>query len=192
MEPQAPYKEFPRFGRDSLDHAHAPYAIVMLLQQIGLSAWTAVLLGWLGRYDGLEEHLHQEEDPACCIRDVLMRHAIQVGPIDAAGAPTPAALRERKRKIVLDLLQLDFIRCKAYWGPFLVRTMVWSPLEQSWMGFLDRVPHHDDAEYDEDKSMHVWLGEKADPDFQQNVHDLLMGIASEHQRDRHDDDQSKP
>lgn len=191
MEPQAPCKEFPRFGRDSLDHAHAPYAIVILLQQIGLSAWTSVLLGWLGRYDGLEEHLHLEEDPARCVRDVLMRHAIQTAPNDKGRAPLPASLLERKAAIVQDLLQLAFVRSRAYWGPFLVRKRIWNPLEQPWMAFLDELPHFDDK-HDGDESLHVLIGSEADPDQQQLVHDLLMGIASEHERDRLDDDQSKP
>lgn len=188
MEPQPPCKEYPRFGRDALDHAHAPYAIVMLLQQMGLAAWSPVLLGWLGRYDGLEEHLHLDEDPARCARDVLMRHAIQAVPADAGRSLSPEALRERKALIVQDLLELVFMRCKAYWGPFLVRRVVWNPLEQPWMAFLDGLPHFDD-EHDGEESLHVLIGTTVDPEHRQLVHDLLMGVATERARDRRDDGQ---
>ena len=191
MEPEAPRKEYPRFGRDSLDHAHAPYAIVLLLVQLDLAHWSSVLLGWLSRYDGVEEYLHVEEHPARCTRDLLMRHVMQRGAPSTTPSPSRKTLRERQKRIVLDLLQLDFLRVKAYWGPVGVKDIVWCPLEQSWMAFLDRVPHHDDAQYDERKSVEVWLGDDADPHYQHLVYELLMGIASEHVRGRDDDDQAQ-
>jgi hypothetical protein len=187
MEPQPPLKDYPRFGRDALDHPHAPYAIVLLLQQLGLSDWTSILLGWLGRYDGVEEYLHLEEDPACRTRDVLMRHAVEAAAADAQHPPSQEVLQSRKTRIVHDLLQLDFLRCTAYWGPLLVKTMPWKPLEQSWMSFLDQVPPHD--EHDGEEGMHVWLSDEADPKYVARVRDLLMGVASEPVRDRDDNEQ---
>jgi hypothetical protein len=176
MEPVSPSKEYPRFGRSTLDHAHAPYAIVMQLHQLGLSEWAGTLLGWLGRYDGLEEHLHVESDQACATRDVLMRFAIEAPKLDAGKTLSSQALHERKAAIVEELLQLDFVRTIAYWGPLLEQRIVWNPLEHSWLSFLDLLPISD--EHDGDECLMVITKEEGDPEQLQAIHALLMGIHS--------------
>jgi hypothetical protein len=173
MEPVSPSKEYPRFGRSTLDHAHAPYAIVMQLQQLGLSEWAGTLLGWLGRYDGLEEHLHVESNQACATRDLLMRFAIEAPKLDAGTTPSPQALHERKAAIVEELLQLDFVRTIAYWGPLFVKRIVWDPMEHSWLGFLDLLPISDQPEGDE--CLMVITKDEADPVQLEAIHELLMG-----------------
>jgi len=41
------------------------------LQQLGLESWTARLLSWLGRFEGLERHLEEDCDPVLCVRQIL-------------------------------------------------------------------------------------------------------------------------
>lgn len=172
MEPLPSNKEYPRFGRSTLDHAHAPYAIVLQLQQLGLGDWAGTLLGWLSRYDGLEEHLHLASNQAITTRDTLMRFAIETPKPEPGTTLTPQALHELKAAIVEDLLQLDFVRTIAYWGPLFEKRIVWNPLELSWLGFLDMLPISDEREGEE--CLMVITKEDADPAHLQAIHDLLM------------------
>jgi hypothetical protein len=77
-----PYDEYPYYGRHADDHAHAPYGIMRSLRQLGLAGWSATLLDWLSRYDGLKQHLGEDFepdprlDPAVCVRDVLLAHVV--------------------------------------------------------------------------------------------------------------------
>lgn len=182
MEPLPSNNEYPRFGRSTLDQTHAPYAIVMQLQQLGLSEWAGTVLSWLGRYDGLEEHLHIDSNQATTMRDALMRFAIETPKPEAGTTLAPQALRELKAAIVEDLLQLDFVRTIAYWGPLFEKRIVWNPLEMSWLGFLDILPISDDREGEE--CLMVITKEEADPAHLQAIHDLLMsGPAPENSTD---------
>ena len=183
MEPPSPVKEYPRFGREPLDHAHAPYAIVLLLQRIDVPEWTPTLLAWLGRYDGLEEHLHEEDDPACCTRDVLMRHALHWAGSAQAGVLSAEHKHARIERIVQDLLQLTFVRATAYWGQLMGERLTWRPLAQPWMSFLDVVPSCDERG-DGDEGLYVWTREPADAAQMRAIHALLMSGSPLHLQPR--------
>ena len=46
-----------------------------------------------------------------------------------------------RSQIVRDLLKLDFLRYRAYWGKGLVHdsdARVWEPFKQPWLTFLDQ------------------------------------------------------
>jgi hypothetical protein len=144
MEPASPYDEYPFFGRHANDHAHAPYVIVRSLIGLGLADWSATLLGWLGRYDGIEQHLGDDYepdprfDPAVCVRDVLIRHAAIWPSLALGKSLTPDQRRQRIAAITLDLLELEFVGANAAWyGP---RRAIWNPLGQDWLRFIEMGP----------------------------------------------------
>lgn len=181
MEPPAPLKDYPRFGREPLDHAHAPYVIVLLLQRIEVPEWAPTLLAWLGRYDGLEEHLHHEDDPACCTRDVLMQHAMQCPATASASPLSPEQKHARIELVVQDLLQLSFVRAAAYWGQLMGERTTWHPLAQPWMSFLEIVPSTEERG-DRDEGLHVWTRESADAAQLKATRALLMSGSPLHQQ----------
>lgn len=173
MEPLHHSKAYPAFGRTVLDHAHAAYSVVMLLQRLGLSSWTERLLTWLASYDGLEEHL--DCDPACSTRDVLFQHAVTCPPVREVRLRPPDVAR-RKSAIVDDLVALDFIRCRAYWGPFLVKCRSWNPLEQTWLNFLETGPEWDDGEI----GLHIWTQLNGVPEHLPAIRRFLLGPDAPH------------
>jgi hypothetical protein len=168
MEPLHHTDAYPAFGRTPLDHSHAPYCVVMLLQRLGLSCWTGRVLTWLASYDGLEQHL--DCDPACSTRDVLFHHVLTQAPVPA-GPLSAADIARRKRSIVDDLLTLEFLRCRAYWGPFLVKRLAWEPLQQTWLNFLEAGPEWPDA----DNGLHIWTQHRGGPDHRRAVRVFLLG-----------------
>jgi hypothetical protein len=191
MEPPSLEQEYPRFGREPLDHAHAPYAIVLLLQRICVPEWAPTLLAWLGRYDGLEEHLQQEEDPACCTRDVLMQHAMQCSAAGSTDVLSPEQKHARIELVVQDLLQLSFVRATAYWGRLMGERTTWQPLAQPWMSFLDIVPSTEERG-DRDEGLYVWTRDAADATQLKATRALLMAGSplhrQVHRQGRGDDD----
>jgi hypothetical protein len=173
MEPLHHSKAFPALGRTVLDHAHASYCVVLLLQPLGLSSWSERLLTWLGSYDGLEEHL--DCDPACSTRDVLFQHAVACPPVRGIHL-RPAAVARRKAAIVDDLLALDFLRCRAYWGPFLDQRRAWNPLEQTWLSFLETGPEWHDGE----TGLHIWTQLNGVPEHVPAIRRFLLGADAPH------------
>ena len=128
----------PHLGRDAMDHAHAVYVIVQSLGQLGLSRRLPTLLQWLGRFDGFEAHLPDECDPAICVRQTLLRHVADLPPADGATAPASAKRAEALwQHVVQDLLDLDFVHYRSYWGPPLEPRVHWHPLSQAWLSFLE-------------------------------------------------------
>lgn len=135
-----PAPEWPHWGRDQLDHAHALYAIAAHLRSLGLESWLPRLTRWLGHYDGFEHYVEPEHDPCLCVRDLLAGYVI--------GRPATAASMNwldkpgmsLKMALVQDILKLDFIYYRAYWGRGLVHdpdARVWNPLAQPWMSFVE-------------------------------------------------------
>ena len=148
MNPSPPYDDYPYYGRYEDDHANAPYVIVRSLTQLGLSDWTATLLGWLGRYDGLEQHLGDDFepdpqfDPAVCVRDVLFKH-VALWPSPAAGQLlTSGQRRERIVAIIDDLLKLEFVGASALWCGH--PGSAWNPLTEDWLRFIELGPNLDE------------------------------------------------
>jgi len=176
MEPVHPPKEYPWWGRGELDHAHAPYMIVRSLQRLGLSDWAGTLLDWLGRYDGIEEHLHADLDPPACVRDVLAEHADHWPALAPGHSLQSAERRARIEAIVEDILQLEFLTSRAYWGPWLVKKIVWDPLQEHWMWFLQYGPDFDAMRHlDEDRDvLQVWTRFSEDPEFLQATRRVLL------------------
>lgn len=133
-EPLQPNMAYPHFGRDELDHAHAVYSIARSLEQLGLADWLPVIVRWLGHYDGIERWLEDEFDPAIAVRQTLVRHAATQGHADSTLSCAQAGAL--KQAIVEDLLELDFVRYRADWGPYPKGRLRWDPLHQSWLSFL--------------------------------------------------------
>jgi hypothetical protein len=142
----APYADFPYYGRYDSDHAHAPFLIVRSLVRLGLADWCATLLHWLGRFDGLEQHLDDCDepdpalDPVCCVRDLLAQHTLRWSDPPEGARLTPEQRHERKQAIVADLLDLKFVAAYAYWrSPEAVRS-IWDPFNEDWLWFIQTGP----------------------------------------------------
>ncbi len=128
----------PHLGRDSMDHTHAVFVIVQSLGELGLSSWSATLLQWLGRFDGFEMHLPDECDPAICVRQTLLRHVAAIpSPEEVAPPFSPERTGVLCRQIVQDLIELDFVSYRSYWGQLLAPRLHWDPLSHSWLTFLE-------------------------------------------------------
>lgn len=65
-------QHFPYLGRDTLDRQRAIFTITDTLNQLGQASRTSTLLRWLGRFDGMEAHLEEDQDPLLCVRALLM------------------------------------------------------------------------------------------------------------------------
>ncbi|THT95548.1 hypothetical protein E9531_17065 [Lampropedia puyangensis] len=120
-------------GRDKMDPVHAIYVVVDSMQSLGLSAWTANLLHFLGRFDGLEMHLDEECHPLLCTRQVLLSHVANMHTQrDLSGT------REmRMRQLIDDLMQLEFMHHRHYWCVQPPHARVeFNPLEHSWLDFV--------------------------------------------------------
>lgn len=126
---------YPHFGRDEMDHAHAIFCIAQSLASLGLSDWLPRLVQWLGHYDGLETMLEDQDDPAICVRQVLLQHVVDRSKIQQAGRRLDA--ESLKRAIVQDLMKLDFVSFRAYLGEVGQHRTYWEPLKQSWLRFRE-------------------------------------------------------
>ncbi len=141
-EPHAANPHWPHWGRDALDHGHAIFAIAAHLRSMGMEHWLDRLTRWLSHYDGFERYVEEGHDPCVCVRDLLashvtrLRHLFTSEPAQSSGGG-PGRLLDT---LVHDILQLDFIYYRVYWGRGLVHdrdARVWNPLRQPWMSFLD-------------------------------------------------------
>jgi hypothetical protein len=138
------YDEYPYFGRHAGDHAHAPFVIVRCLIRLGLADWSATLLDWLARYDGLEQHLGNDFryetrfDPFIAVRDVLLQHVTGWPESDSVWRLTPVRRRQRIEAIIDDLLELQFVGANAFWGG--KQRSVWDPFTQDWLQFIELGP----------------------------------------------------
>jgi hypothetical protein len=111
--------------------------------QLGLADWTAALLNWLERFDGLEAHLDESDcdparlDPACCVRNVLLTHVAFWPGLKPTERLTPAQRNERLAAIIDDLLELEFIGTVSEWCG---RKRFWNPLNENWLSFVTLGP----------------------------------------------------
>jgi hypothetical protein len=133
--PVRPDPDFPFLGRDPMDRGCAVFSIVQVLSALGLADKTAALLQWLGRFEGLEQHLEEYQDPVQCVRQVLLqfRAALPVastGKHDVRPGDWPM--------IVSAILSLEFVHMQSAWslGEGVKPRLFWNPLHQSWLNFL--------------------------------------------------------
>jgi hypothetical protein len=134
-------QEWPHWGRDTMDHAHAVFCIARQLALLDLRDWTPTMVHWLGMYDGLEMHLPPEEDPFAAVLQVLTNFVMF-----SHGSTFNALQRNQRRAtIVTVLLDLPFMCWRASWGDQRMnKQRDWKPLEQSWMSFIEsgeRIEH---------------------------------------------------
>ena len=151
--------------------------IVRALQRLGLADWAGTLLDWLGRYDGIEEHLHLEFDPPCCVRDVLAEHVAHWPALAPGQRLTPRERSERIEAIVVDVLQLEFLSTRAFWGPWMSKRVVWQPLQEHWMWFLQYGPDTEASRENDDMNrdvLQVWTKYGEDPDFLEATRLVLL------------------
>ncbi|WP_407280383.1 hypothetical protein U5817_08325 [Aromatoleum evansii] len=87
------------------------------LEGLGEPGWRSVLLGWLGRYDGLEVYLYLEDDPVLTVRDLLARYVEALRPADPV-------------RLAADLAALPFCRYRAQRGD-----EKWRPLAETFSSF---------------------------------------------------------
>ena len=130
-EPHRSNPEFPHWGRDELDHSHAIFAIAAHLHSLALEHWTPRIVRWLSFYDGIERWVDPGQEPCLCVRDLLAAYVLRQRKAQTASL---------KQLIIEDLLKLEFLRYRAYWGrglPQDANALIWRPLQQSWLSFVE-------------------------------------------------------
>lgn len=130
--PVRPDPNFPYLGRDPMDRGCAVFAIVQAMFVLDLASKTSTLLQWLGRFEGLEQHLEEYQDPVQCVRQVLLQFL--------AGLPTSSAARTGGwPMIVSSILSLEFVHMHSAWsrGEGTKPRIYWNPLHQNWLSFLE-------------------------------------------------------
>lgn len=133
--PVRPDPDFPFLGRDPMDRGCAVFAIVQAMYVLGLASKTSTLLQWLGRFEGLEQHLEEYQDPVQCVRQILLQFRAAL-PVCSNGQ-----LQDRPGDwpmIVSAILSLDFVHMQSAWsrGEGVKPRLIWNPLQQSWLNFL--------------------------------------------------------
>ena len=142
LEPHVANPEWPHWGRDALDHGHAVFAISAHLRTLGLEHWLPRLMRWLSHYDGFERYVEDGHDPCVCVRDLLASYVtrfrvLQSPPLIRTLACHPGELL---KSVVNDILRLDIVYYRAYWGRGLYHdqdSRAWNPLNQSWLSFIE-------------------------------------------------------
>ena len=142
LEPHVANPEWPNWGRDALDHGHAIFAIAAHLRTLGLEHWFARLTKWLSNYDGFEHYVEDGHDPCVSVRDLLASYVtrwrmLQLSPPVVERPSVPCELLSC---VINDILKLDFLYYRAYWGKGLYHdedARAWNPLKQSWMSFVE-------------------------------------------------------
>lgn len=117
-----------------MDRGCAVFTIVESLQALGLGGRAASLLSWLGRFEGLEQHLEEEADPVLCVRKTLLRHVVD----QPAGRRRTECQREESwHNIVCELMGQPFLHACIDWSVDGLRPRIsWNPLEQKFLEFL--------------------------------------------------------
>jgi hypothetical protein len=185
MKTSNTYDNYPYCGRFVDDHAHAPFVIARSLVQLGLGEWTSTLLNWLGRFDGVEEHLGEgfeqpdyRLDPVMCVRDVLLSHLVRYPPLDASACLTPEQRRERIEAIVSELLKLEFVGAKANWRG---KERPWNSLGEDWLLFIELGPDLAALQQMEDKDgdglVDTWISDALaqNHEYTNAIRRLLLG-----------------
>lgn len=128
--PVRPSQEHPFLGRDPLDHGCAIFTVIEFLQQLGLESWTARLLSWLGRFEGLERHLEEDCDPVLCVRQILLRHV--------ADQPRGAGDQKGVADVTWHtIVAQPFVQVCCDWSIDGLRPRIrWDPIEHTFLQFL--------------------------------------------------------
>ncbi|MFP5477072.1 MAG: hypothetical protein ACLGJD_25810 [Gammaproteobacteria bacterium] len=178
MDDDYPDDDYPFFGREVGDHGNAPFVILRCLAHLGLSDWATTLMHWLGRYDGLEQHLHREYDPARNVRDVLTQLCVS---FPRREVTQPLSAQERRlliEAITHQLLQLTFLRVRAHWGPWGVKKVIWDPLAMDFLAFLALGPDsrqlRNACESDKLDALQVWTKSLDDPRHEAMIRHILL------------------
>lgn len=124
----------PYLGRDPLDHGCSIFAIVQSLQQLCLGHKAATLLCWLGRFEGLEQHLEDDADPVLCVCKILLQHVADQPVARRRPSSQPADIWH---SIVMQILAQPFVHTCSDWSSDGLKSRIrWNPLAQSFMDFL--------------------------------------------------------
>lgn len=117
-----------------MDRGCAIFTIVESLQQLGLESRAALLLSWLGRFDGLERHLEEDADPVLCVRQTLLVHVVDQS---VGRRRTLEQLDTTWHNIVCALMGQPFLHACIDWSTDGLRPRIrWDPLEQKFLEFL--------------------------------------------------------
>jgi hypothetical protein len=121
------------------DGWHHLFAIPALLQTLGLSDWAVRLFQFLSLYDGVEALLDGEVEPATLTRQLLVAEVLH---LNEAGGGNPL---EIKARVSQALSESDFAAYGGGWYPQTglsepVYAVIWKPLEQSLLEFLEDAP----------------------------------------------------
>jgi hypothetical protein len=124
----------PFLGRDPLDRGCSIFAIADSLQLLGLASKTNPLMRWLGRFEGLEQHLEEELDPILSVRSILLQLVA-----DHPKMPhVPKPQQEKNwHSFVMRVVAQPFVQTCGDWGRDGIASRIkWDPLQQSFMDFL--------------------------------------------------------
>lgn len=137
---------WPHFGRDALDRQHAVFTIVAHLKSLGLASWSAHLLSWLARFDGIEPHIPCEHEPLTSVRQILYSFVVAGRHISDTGGG------HLKEDVTSALVNAEFVKYVAYWlpGPDIDSASdelppaapglnMWTPLHQSWLSYTQHL-----------------------------------------------------
>ena len=167
MNPLANNSGWPHYGRGDNDHGASVFTIAAYLEILGLKRLTNNFLLWLAHYEGLEQHLAEDDDPVTNVRNVLAKFVIERRRCDAGNA-------EEVKKLVQDitheLMKLDFIHRKAFWGDEPMQPTggkkLWNPTRQSWLSFIE---HHEPGQ-------EIWLWRGDEPHITESLlQTILLG-----------------
>ena len=169
MNPLATNSGWPHYGRDDSDHGASVFTIAAYLEIIGLKRLTSNFLLWLAHYEGLERHLEEAADPVTNVRNVLAKFVIERRRCDAE---YPDEVQKLVQDITHELMKLDFIHRKAFWGDDPMQPTggknLWNPTQQSWLSFIE---HHGPNE-------EIWLWRGDEPHITETLlQTILLGDA---------------
>ena len=124
----------PFLGRDPLDRGCSIFAIADSLQLLGLASKTNPLMRWMGRFEGLEQHLEEELDPILSVRSILLQ-------LVADHPKMPHVPKPQQEKnwhgFVMRVVAQSFVHTCGDWGRDGIASRIkWDPLQQSFMDFL--------------------------------------------------------
>lgn len=151
-------------SRDKLDRTHAAFTIIESLRTLNLAAWSSTLMSWLGRFDGIELHIHEDCDPLPCVRQILLGHVADKG---WGGKGWQGDVMLLQARIIDDLVALDFVHHRAYWSAHPPKPRrEFDPLETTWLEFMTL------GQPDED--LCVWRPERGNPALSNLCRQMLL------------------
>ena len=160
------HQQFPYLGRDTLDRQRTIFNITDALNQLNQAARTNALLRWMGRFDGIEAHLEDDQDPFLCIWAVLQA---ELKSSDAGKLAVNETQEQAWERIVSAIMRLDFVHTHSSWGTPTKSRLKWNPLEQTWLEFLEL------GKFGE--SLTTWMPGSGNPDLaRRSAATLITGI----------------